>query len=101
MTFARLACIFATTSGGVFAAPKNPSQPCTTKSFTPASAMVGTRLPMLESGGLLKDARLRLTVSNLANRMGDLNVVVGSAAGTYNTFPIPPRQYFLTFSGAF
>ena len=66
-----------------------------------ASAMVGTRLPMLESGGLLKDARLRLTVSNLANRRGDLNVVVGSAAGTYNTFPIPPRQYFLTFSGAF
>ena len=58
------------------------------------------KLPML-TGDLLKDAKLRLTVSNLAKRKGDLNVVVGSATTTYNTYPIPPRQGYLTFSAAF
>ncbi len=58
------------------------------------------KLPML-TGDLLKDAKLRLTVSNLANRKGDLNVLVGSATTTYNTYPIPPRQGYLTFSAAF
>ena len=58
------------------------------------------RLPML-TGDTLKDAKLRLTVTNLANKTGDLNVVVGSATNTYNTYPIPPRQAYLTFSTAF
>lgn len=49
----------------------------------------------------LKNVRWRLNVSNLANREGALNVVVGAADKTYNTFPIAPRQGFLTLSADF
>jgi hypothetical protein len=69
-------------------------------SYFLTSLSVYAKLPML-TGDLLKDARLRLTVSNLADRKGDLNVVVGSATATYNTYPIPPRQGYLTLSAAF
>jgi outer membrane receptor protein involved in Fe transport len=45
--------------------------------------------------------RAQLNVSNLADEKGDLNVVVGAASGAYNTFPIPPRQAFVTLSTRF
>ena len=61
---------------------------------------VSGKLPFL-NGGTIKNARYRLNVSNLANREGDLNVVVGAASGTYNTFPIAPRQGFLTLMADF
>ncbi|MFG6465040.1 TonB-dependent receptor [Roseateles sp. BYS87W] len=69
-------------------------------SYFLTSLSLTARLPML-TGELLKDAKLRLTVSNVANKQGDLNVVVGSATNTFNTYPIPPRQAYLTFSTAF
>jgi iron complex outermembrane receptor protein len=52
-------------------------------------------------GGFLKNPRWRINVTNLANKEGALNVVVGAADKTYNTFPIPPRQGFLTLSADF
>jgi len=61
---------------------------------------VSGKLPFL-NGGLLKNARYRVNISNLANREGSLNVVVGAASGTYNTFPIAPRQGFLTLMADF
>ncbi|MYN28815.1 TonB-dependent receptor [Duganella levis] len=61
---------------------------------------VSGKLPFL-NGGWLKNARYRLNITNLANREGDLNVVVGAASGTYNTFPIAPRQGFLTLMADF
>jgi hypothetical protein len=61
---------------------------------------VSGQLPFL-NGGVLKNARYRVNVSNLADRMGSLNVVVGAADKTYNTFPIPPRQGFLTVMADF
>jgi hypothetical protein len=61
---------------------------------------VSGKLPFL-NGGWVKNARYRLNVSNLANREGSLNVVVGAASGTYNTFPIAPRQGFLTLMADF
>jgi len=61
---------------------------------------VSGKLPFLNGGGI-KNARYRLNVSNLANRQGDLNVVVGAASGTYNTFPIAPRQGFFTLQADF
>ncbi|MBB5367377.1 MULTISPECIES: TonB-dependent receptor [unclassified Janthinobacterium] len=60
---------------------------------------VSGKLPNLSSW--LKNPRWRVTVSNLANRQGVLNVVVGAASGTYNTFPIAPRQGFLTLTADF
>jgi hypothetical protein len=61
---------------------------------------VSGKLPFLNSNWV-KNARYRLNVSNLANREGSLNVVVGAASGTYNTFPIAPRQGFLTLMADF
>ncbi|MGV7209131.1 TonB-dependent receptor [Oxalobacteraceae bacterium A2-2] len=61
---------------------------------------VSGKLPFL-NGGWVKNARYRLNVTNLANRSGDLQVVVGAASGTYNTYPIPPRQGFLTLTADF
>ncbi|MQA41569.1 TonB-dependent receptor [Rugamonas aquatica] len=61
---------------------------------------VSGKLPFLNNSWV-KNARYRLNVSNLANREGSLNVVVGAASGTYNTFPIAPRQGFLTLMADF
>ena len=69
-------------------------------SYFLASLGVSGRLPFLD-GSAIKNVRYRLNVTNLANRRGDLNVVVGAAAGTYNTYPIPPRQGFFTIQADF
>jgi hypothetical protein len=61
---------------------------------------VSGKLPFL-NGGWVKNARYRVNVSNLADRKGDLQVVVGAASGTYNTYPIAPRQGFVTISADF
>ena len=58
-------------------------------------AQVSYALPL---DGFLHDAKLSLNVTNLTDRKGDYQVVVGAASGTYNTYPIAPRQWFLTFS---
>ncbi|WP_317204466.1 TonB-dependent receptor [Janthinobacterium sp.] len=60
---------------------------------------VSGKLPL--AAGWLKNPRWRLNVSNLANRSGTSNVVVGAAEKTYNTFPIAPRQGFLTVTADF
>ncbi|AMP05080.1 tonB dependent receptor family protein [Collimonas pratensis] len=57
------------------------------------------KLPYM--GSLLKNPRWNFNVSNLANRQGTLEVVVGAASGTYNTYPIAPRQGFLTLKADF
>ncbi|MBA5686302.1 TonB-dependent receptor [Rugamonas apoptosis] len=61
---------------------------------------VSGKLPFL-NGGVLKNARYRVNVSNLLDREGSLNVVVGAADKTYNTFPIAPRQAFFTVMADF
>ena len=60
---------------------------------------VSGKLPL--AAGWLKNPRWRLNVTNLANKDGSLNVVVGAADKTYNTFPIAPRQAFLTLMADF
>jgi outer membrane receptor protein involved in Fe transport len=53
------------------------------------------------SADLLKNMKLRLNVQNLTNTTGASSVVVGAASGTYNTYPLAPRAYYLTFSANF
>lgn len=50
------------------------------------------------ASGMIKRASFSLSISNLSNRRGISGVVVGAASGTYNSYPIPPRQVFLTAS---
>jgi len=70
------------------------------KSYFLMSLGVAGKLPFLNSNWI-KNARYRVNISNLADKKGDLNVVVGAASGTYNTFPIAPRQGFLTLMADF
>ncbi|MTV39393.1 TonB-dependent receptor [Duganella radicis] len=70
------------------------------KSYFLTNLGVSGKLAFL-NGGWVKNARYRLNVTNLTNKEGDLNVVVGAASGTYNTFPIAPRQGFLTLMADF
>ncbi|TXI89573.1 MAG: TonB-dependent receptor [Burkholderiaceae bacterium] len=44
---------------------------------------------------------LHINLSNLTNRRGVSTLQVGAASGTFNSFPIPPRQWFVGLSGAF
>ena len=50
--------------------------------------------------GILHDAKISLNISNLLQKKGAYEVVVGAASGTYNTYPIAPRQFFVTFSAS-
>ncbi len=64
----------------------------------------GYFLTGLEAGwrfDMLKGSKLSLNIQNLGNIKGDSTLVVGAASGTYNTYPIPPRQYFVTLSSKF
>ena len=64
----------------------------------------GYFLTSLEAGyrfDLLKGSKISLNVQNLGNIKGWSTVVIGAASGTYNTYPIPPRQYFVTLSSKF
>lgn len=64
------------------------------------SAQAGYALPPI--GGLgLKNTRFSVNVTNLTNRKGIYEVVVGAASTTYNSYATPPRQVFFTLSGAF
>lgn len=60
---------------------------------------VAGKLPV-PANGWIKDARLRLTVSNLNQEKGTLGLVTGQASGTYNIYTIPPRMFFLTLSAS-
>lgn len=55
---------------------------------------VSGKVPM--STGLLKNLRWTLSVTNLLNREGALQPVVGQPSGSYATYPIPPRMGFIT-----
>lgn len=49
----------------------------------------------------LRKAEIALNVTNLFEEKGWSTISVGSAANSYSAYPIPPRQWFLTFSVGF
>jgi hypothetical protein len=55
---------------------------------------VSGKVPL--STAYLKNVRWSLSVTNLLNREGPLQPVVGQASGSYATYPIPPRMGFFT-----
>ena len=64
------------------------------------SMNITSKLPSL-MGDSVKNSKLRLSITNLMDVKGDLNVGVGAVSGSYTTYPIAPRQFFLTYSGSF
>ncbi|KQM86611.1 TonB-dependent receptor [Sphingomonas sp. Leaf23] len=49
----------------------------------------------------LRKAELALNVTNLTDARGKSTLSVGSATNSFSAYPIPPRQWFLTFSAAY
>ncbi|MFE8582691.1 TonB-dependent receptor [Sphingomonas sp. NCPPB 2930] len=57
-------------------------------------------LPQIDGFGV-KDLKLSVNVSNVTNRKGIYELVVGAASRTWNSYAQPPRMGFITLSGAF
>ncbi|MCS0616757.1 TonB-dependent receptor [Massilia kyonggiensis] len=55
---------------------------------------VSGKVPL--STACAKNLRWSISVTNLLNREGPLQPVVGQASGSYATYPIPPRMGFFT-----
>ncbi|MDB5455647.1 MAG: tonB-dependent Receptor Plug domain protein [Caulobacter sp.] len=70
------------------------------KSFMLLSLQVGYAFETPASWPI-HGVRASVNISNLTDEKGDLNVTVSQPAGSYSTFPIPPRQGFLTVSTRF
>ncbi|WP_294232866.1 TonB-dependent receptor [uncultured Sphingomonas sp.] len=49
----------------------------------------------------LRNTRLSVNITNLTDRRGVYELVVGAAARTFNTYAQPPRMAFFTLSGGF
>ena len=58
---------------------------------------VSGKLPL--APGFIKNLRWNVNVTNLVNRQGVLQPVVGQPSGSYATYPIPPRMGFITLKG--
>ena len=60
----------------------------------------GYSLPPIDGFGV-RDLKLSVNVTNVTNRKGIYELVVGAAAKTWNSYAQPPRMGFITLSGAF
>ena len=68
-------------------------------SYFLAAARVAFRLP--ESVAQGHKAELSLNVTNLGDVTGVSTISIGSATNSYSAYPIPPRQFFVTFAAGF
>lgn len=68
-------------------------------SYFLTSLSVGVDLPAERLG--MKKAKLSLNVTNLGDIKGVSTLSVGSATNSYSAYPIPPRQWFLTYASQF
>ncbi|HVZ29595.1 MAG TPA: TonB-dependent receptor [Asticcacaulis sp.] len=55
----------------------------------------------LPASSPVKYAKLSLNITNLGDIKTTSTLVVGAAAGTYNTYPMPPRMTFVTLTTKF
>ncbi len=69
------------------------------QSYFQASARIAVHLP--EGTLPLHNAEVSLNVTNLFDTHGWSTISIGSANNSFSAYPIAPRQWFLTFSGAF
>ncbi|MCQ8241357.1 TonB-dependent receptor [Rhizosaccharibacter radicis] len=70
------------------------------KSYFLLSLEAGYRF-RLPKNAFLRDLYVQGNITNLNNQRGVSTLVVGAASGTYNTYPIAPRMYFLTLTTHF
>jgi iron complex outermembrane receptor protein len=61
---------------------------------------IGAAIPM-SGGSRIKALNVSLNVTNITNKKAASTLSIGAASGTYNAFPLPPRQFFGTVSVGF
>ncbi|MEG3124077.1 TonB-dependent receptor [Sphingomonas sp. GB1N7] len=61
---------------------------------------IGAQIP-LSPGAVVKTVSLSLNVSNITDKKGASTLSIGAASGTFNQFPLAPRQVFGTISVGF
>ncbi len=61
------------------------------------SARLAAHVPLGENG-FVKDATVSVNVTNLTDKKGVSTLSIGAASGTFNAFPLAPRQVFGTLS---
>jgi iron complex outermembrane receptor protein len=59
------------------------------------SARIGANIPM-PSTSPLHNMNVSINITNLTNTRAASTLTIGAASGTYNFFPVAPRQVFGT-----
>ncbi|WBO24071.1 TonB-dependent receptor [Sphingomonas abietis] len=70
------------------------------KAYFTMAARIGATIPM-SGNGVLKQLTLAINVTNLTDKKAASTLSIGAASGTYNAFPLPPRQVFGTIGFGF
>jgi iron complex outermembrane receptor protein len=69
-------------------------------SYFTLSGRLGAAIP-LGDGAFVKELNVSLNVTNLTDKKAASTLSIGAASGTYNAFPLAPRQWFGTISAKF
>jgi outer membrane receptor protein involved in Fe transport len=64
------------------------------------SGRIGATLPLAQ-GSVIRSAVISLNVTNITNKRAASTLSIGAASGTFNQFPLAPRQVFGTVSLGF
>ncbi|HEX7872033.1 MAG TPA: TonB-dependent receptor plug domain-containing protein [Sphingobium sp.] len=70
------------------------------KGYFTLNGRLGIDIPVTPTS-VIKDARFSVNVTNITNKKAASTLSIGSASGTYNFFPLAPRQVFATLSLGF
>ncbi|WP_380780542.1 TonB-dependent receptor [Sphingomonas sp. R86520] len=70
------------------------------KSYFTMSGRIAVDVP-LSQGFAVRKLTLSLNVTNITDKKAESTLAVGQASGTYNFFPLAPRQWFGTVSVGF
>lgn len=70
------------------------------KGYLTLAARIAFDMPV-SGNGFAKKLNVSLNVTNLTDKQAYSTLSIGAASGTYNFFPLPPRQAFVTLSAGF
>ncbi|WP_437441248.1 TonB-dependent receptor [Sphingomonas morindae] len=70
------------------------------KGYFTMSGRIAATVPMAPTGAI-KSLVVSLNVTNITNKKAASTLSIGAASGTYNAFPVAPRQWFGTLSFGF
>ncbi len=85
----------------IMSARASPPIPTTSRSAALPAEPAGELQPAAVDRFGVKDLKLSVNVTNVTNRKGIYELVVGAASKTWNSYAQPPRMGFITLSGAF